>query len=102
MKERIRRNFEGENSSTLESSQHVPSRLYIVHDLAIESMLRNTDPYFKIGLLLLSLCLLTVLLIDRYRQRRNTPYEIAGSIVCGIVIQCLVNVFYEAKKIQVL
>ena len=69
---------------------------------AIERLLRESNPYFKIVLLLLSLCLLTVLLIDRYRQNRNTSYEIAGSLVCGAIVQCLVNVFYEAKKIQVL
>ena len=64
----------------------------------IQTLLQETNPYFKIGMLVLSLCLLTVLLVDRYRQRRNTAYEIAGSVVCGVIIQCLVNVFYALKK----
>ena len=64
----------------------------------IETLLQETNPYFKIGMLVLSLCLLTVLLVDRYRQKRNTAYEIAGSVACGVVVQCLVNVFYALKK----
>jgi hypothetical protein len=64
----------------------------------IESLLQEMNPYFKIGILVLSLGLFTVLLIDRYGQRRNTAYEIAGSVLCGIVVQCLVNVFYAVKR----
>ena len=64
----------------------------------IETLLQETNPYFKIGMLVLSLCLLTVLLVDRYRQKRNDAYEIAGSVACGVVVQCLVNVFYALKK----
>jgi hypothetical protein len=64
----------------------------------IEVSLQELHPYFKIGLLLLSLGFLTVLLVDSFRQRRNTVYEILGSLLCGIVVQCFVNVFYALKK----
>ncbi len=64
----------------------------------IEASMKELHPYFKIGLLVLSLGFLTVLLVDSCRQRRNTVYEILGSLLCGIVIQCFVNVFYALKK----
>lgn len=64
----------------------------------ILSILQESNPYFKVGMLLVSLCLLSILLVDRYREQNISPHEIAGSIVYGMVIQCLVNVFYAVKK----
>ena len=64
----------------------------------ILSILQESNPYFKVGMLLVSLCLLSILLVDRYREQNISPYEIAGSLVYGMVIQCLVNVFYAVKK----
>ena len=64
----------------------------------IEASVKELHPYFKIGLLVLSLGFLAVLLVYSCRQRRNTVYEILGSLLCGIVIQCFVNVFYALKK----
>jgi hypothetical protein len=64
----------------------------------IEASMKELHPYFKIGLLVLSLGFLAVLLVYSCRQRRNTVYEILGSLLCGIVIQCFVNVFYALKK----
>lgn len=64
----------------------------------ILSILQESNPYFKVGMLLVSLCLLSILLVDRYREQNISQYEIAGSLVYGMVIQCLVNVFYAVKK----
>lgn len=63
----------------------------------VERVLRESNPYIKIGILLLCICLLIVLLVDRYSDKRNSSIEIVGSLMCGIVIQCLVNVFYALK-----
>jgi hypothetical protein len=57
----------------------------------VQRLLAESNPYFKIGLLLLSLMLFTILLIDRYRQSKNTLIKIAALVLCGIMIQCLVN-----------
>ena len=64
----------------------------------LKKLARLSNPYVKVLLLLLTLSLLTLLLVDRYRQHKNTSLEVAGSIVCGMVVQCFVNILYALKK----